>query len=176
MLMSVGVAPLPACADTVEIISDDEEVFLTMTLSSMTTKLGQWRADNRGMGVAGPAVSLIPLIVTHNSCGLRLAVGCLTAFMGLQAFAYSGFHAYVQACPNSTTLQPLLLIVHDSILYRSPALLLVAIRLTDLGDGVIIPYAGDMCRTGFACSQSGGSLGICVAQCGREDSARQGWG
>lgn len=52
------------------------------------------------MGVAGPAVSLVPLILAKNTCGLGLAVACLTAFMGLQAFAYSGFHAYVQACPS----------------------------------------------------------------------------
>jgi len=47
----------------------------------------------------GPAISLLPLIVSRNSCGLQMAVACLTAFMGLQAFAYAGFHAYVQACP-----------------------------------------------------------------------------
>ncbi len=27
---------------------------------------------------------------------MSLAVGCLAAFMGLQAFCYAGFHAYVQ--------------------------------------------------------------------------------
>lgn len=52
------------------------------------------------MGLAGPAVSLVPLILAKNSCGLGMAVACLTAFMGLQAFAYSGFHAYVQARPG----------------------------------------------------------------------------
>lgn len=52
------------------------------------------------VGLAGPAVSLVPLILAKNSCGLGMAVACLTAFMGLQAFAYSGFHAYVQARPG----------------------------------------------------------------------------
>ncbi|EIE20601.1 major facilitator superfamily transporter [Coccomyxa subellipsoidea C-169] len=54
------------------------------------------RAFIQTVATIGPAVSLIPLILAKNSCGLHLAVACLTAFMGLQAFAYSGFHAYVQ--------------------------------------------------------------------------------
>ena len=29
---------------------------------------------------------------------MSLAVCCLAAFMGLQAFCYAGFHAYVQVC------------------------------------------------------------------------------
>lgn len=31
---------------------------------------------------------------------MSLAVGCLAAFMGLQAFCYAGFHAYVQVLPD----------------------------------------------------------------------------
>ena len=62
-------------------------------------KQPQFYSEAIWAGVAGPAVSLLPLILAKNSCGLGMAVACLTAFMGLQAFAYSGFHAYVQACP-----------------------------------------------------------------------------
>ncbi|BDA50497.1 Sodium-dependent phosphate transport protein 1, chloroplastic [Coccomyxa sp. Obi] len=59
-------------------------------------ELARVRGFTQTIATIGPAVSLVPLIVTHNSCGLRMAVVCLTAFMGLQAFCYSGFHAYVQ--------------------------------------------------------------------------------
>ena len=53
---------------------------------------------------AGPAASLVPLILAQNTSSQLLATACLTAFMGSQAFAYAGFHAYVQACspPCST--------------------------------------------------------------------------
>lgn len=58
--------------------------------------LARVRGFAQTIATLGPAVSLIPLIITHNGCGLRMAVGCLTAFMGLQSFCYAGFHAYVQ--------------------------------------------------------------------------------
>ncbi len=45
---------------------------------------------------AGPALSLLPLIVFRTRTPMSLAVCCLAAFMGLQAFCYAGFHAYVQ--------------------------------------------------------------------------------
>lgn len=48
----------------------------------------------------GPAASLLPLACTPQACGVAGAVACITAFMGLQAFAYAGFHAYIQVlCP-----------------------------------------------------------------------------
>ena len=46
---------------------------------------------------AGPAASLLPLAFAPRQCGVAGAVACITAFMGLQAFAYAGFHAYIQA-------------------------------------------------------------------------------
>ena len=48
------------------------------------------------MCCAGPALSLLPLIVFRTRTPMSLAVSCLAAFMGLQAFCYAGFHAYVQ--------------------------------------------------------------------------------
>ena len=45
---------------------------------------------------AGPALSLLPFILFRTRTPMSLAVGCLAAFMGLQAFCYAGFHAYVQ--------------------------------------------------------------------------------
>ena len=44
----------------------------------------------------GPAASLLPLAFSSQACGVHGAVACITAFMGLQAFAYAGFHAYIQ--------------------------------------------------------------------------------
>ena len=50
---------------------------------------------------AGPALSLLPLIVFRTRTPMSLAVCCLAAFMGLQAFCYAGFHAYVQVAHKS---------------------------------------------------------------------------
>ncbi len=46
--------------------------------------------------IAGPAVSLIPLIIASKGSSVPLAVVCLTSTLSLQAFCYAGFHAYVQ--------------------------------------------------------------------------------
>jgi hypothetical protein len=40
---------------------------------------------------------MLPLVLAPQRCGVPGAVACITAFMALQAFAYAGFHAYVQA-------------------------------------------------------------------------------
>ena len=52
--------------------------------------------DEQGCKSAGPALSLLPLILFRERTPMSLAVCCLAAFMGLQAFCYAGFHAYVQ--------------------------------------------------------------------------------
>ena len=41
----------------------------------------------------------MPLACASQACGVAGAVACITAFMGLQAFAYAGFHAYIQVDP-----------------------------------------------------------------------------
>ena len=45
---------------------------------------------------AGPALALMPLVVAQQHIGIPAAVTCLTAAVGLQAFCYAGFHAYIQ--------------------------------------------------------------------------------
>ncbi len=55
---------------------------------------------------AGPAVSLVPLIISSQGSSVATAVLCLTGTLSLQAFCYAGFHAYVQVsattyCPSS---------------------------------------------------------------------------
>ena len=47
---------------------------------------------------AGPALSLVPLIVASHGSSVPVAVVCLTSTLSLQAFCYAGFHAYVQVC------------------------------------------------------------------------------
>ena len=54
----------------------------------------------RSCTFAGPALSLLPLILFRTRTPMSLAVCCLAAFMGLQAFCYAGFHAYVQVMPE----------------------------------------------------------------------------
>ncbi|DBB03799.1 TPA: hypothetical protein ACH3X3_011103 [Trebouxia sp. C0006] len=44
----------------------------------------------------GPAVSLVPLIISSQGSSVATAVLCLTGTLSLQAFCYAGFHAYVQ--------------------------------------------------------------------------------
>ncbi|CAL5229146.1 g12420 [Coccomyxa viridis] len=54
------------------------------------------RALTQSLATLGPALSLLPLLLFRTRTPMSLAVGCLAAFMGLQAFCYAGFHAYVQ--------------------------------------------------------------------------------
>ncbi|KAL0036860.1 hypothetical protein WJX77_002503 [Trebouxia sp. C0004] len=44
----------------------------------------------------GPAVSLLPLIISSQGSSVATAVLCLTGTLSSQAFCYAGFHAYVQ--------------------------------------------------------------------------------
>ena len=70
----------------------------------------------QGRGLAGPALSLLPLLLFRTRTPLSLAVCCLAAFMGLQAFCYAGFHAYVQVTLHSVLRFPLL----RPAIYASP--------------------------------------------------------
>lgn len=54
--------------------------------------------------LAGPAVSLVPLIIASQGSSVTTAVLCLTGTLSLQAFCYAGFHAYVQV--TATTYSP----------------------------------------------------------------------
>ena len=41
-------------------------------------------------------MALVPLVLLQKTVRPGMAVICLTAAVALQAFCYSGFHAYVQ--------------------------------------------------------------------------------
>ncbi|KAK9787869.1 hypothetical protein WJX73_001410 [Symbiochloris irregularis] len=59
-------------------------------------KLVRVRLVMQAVASIGPALALMPLVVAQQHIQVPAAVTCLTAAVGLQAFCYAGFHAYIQ--------------------------------------------------------------------------------
>ncbi len=99
---------------------------------------------------AGPALSLLPLILFRTRTPMSLAVGCLAAFMGLQAFCYAGFHAYVQVTPELIPFAQCCC-GKDCLV---AGLMHTLLHWLDVDSIVGIPVVQESCKAGL-CSQAG---------------------